>query len=244
MNGICGVLQGKISEGLLLLEAAIVKHAYAEALEYSEQCLAVAITPFERNGATGVKGSALVVLRRTEEGATLLEEHHRRCIADGNLLTLALTEGMIGICRVLQGKIGDGLLLIEAAIAKQEKAGWRGLADFYRLLLGEIYVQIITGNEKLPLAALLKNLPTLLKLMTIAPSRVIALTTHVLENPHFDPAGQHAGHAKMLLGLLCKAKKRRALALHHLTKAKRIFLQFGQTPILARVETALAELGQ
>jgi len=48
----------------------------------------------------------------------------------------------------------------------------------------------------------------------------------------------------MILGLLYKSKKKRALALQHLTEAKRIFSQFGQTPILARVETALTELGQ
>ena len=48
----------------------------------------------------------------------------------------------------------------------------------------------------------------------------------------------------MILGLLYKAKRKRALAVQHLTEAKLIFSQFGQTPILARVETALAELGQ
>ena len=35
-----------------------------------------------------------------------------------------------------------------------------------------------------------------------------------------------------------------ALGPDHLTTARRILAQFGQTPILARVETALAELGQ
>jgi hypothetical protein len=48
----------------------------------------------------------------------------------------------------------------------------------------------------------------------------------------------------MILGLLYKAKKKRALAIQHLTEAKRRLSQFGPTPILARVETALAELGQ
>jgi len=43
--------------------------------------------------------------------------------------------------------------------------------------------------------------------------------------------------------LLYKAKKNRSLAVQHLTQAKRIFSQFGQTPILARVDAALAELG-
>ena len=48
----------------------------------------------------------------------------------------------------------------------------------------------------------------------------------------------------MVLGLLYKVQKKRAAAFKHLTDAKRIFSQFGQTPILARVETALADLGQ
>jgi hypothetical protein len=46
------------------------------------------------------------------------------------------------------------------------------------------------------------------------------LRKYPLANPHFDPEGHHAGHAKLLYGLLCKAKKRRALALQHLTDAK------------------------
>jgi len=52
------------------------------------------------------------------------------------------------------------------------------------------------------------------------------------------------GRAQMILGLLYKAKKKRALAVQHLTEAKRIFSQFGHTPVLARVETALTGLGQ
>ena len=231
-------------QGLNLLAwMSLVSDAYAEALEYSEQCLAVGITPYERNGASGAKGCALVLLRRTEEGGALLEEHHRRCAADGNFYTLSQSEGVIGICKVLQGKIKDGIILLEAAIAKQEGAGFQRAADLYCLQLGEIFVRIVTGGEKLLLMVLLRNLPVLLKAMAIAPSRLRALTARVLENPHFDPAGHHAGHAKLLLGLLCKAKKRRALALQHLTEAKRILSQFGQTPILTRVETALADMG-
>ena len=68
--------------------------------------------------------------------------------------------------------------------------------------------------------------------------------THVLDNPNFDPAGHQVGRAQMILGLLYKAKKKRALAVQHLTEAKRIFSQFGHTPVLARVETALLGLGQ
>jgi hypothetical protein len=80
--------------------------------------------------------------------------------------------------------------------------------------------------------------------MLTASSRIRALISRVLENSHFDPAGVHVGHAKMILGLLYKSKKKRALAVQHLSEAKCILSQFGQTPILARVDTALAELKQ
>jgi hypothetical protein len=45
-----------------------------------------------------------------------------------------------------------------------------------------------------------------------------------------------------ILGLLYKVKNKRALALQHLTEAKRIACQFGPTPMLAKIEGALAEL--
>jgi hypothetical protein len=90
----------------------------------------------------------------------------------------------------------------------------------------------------------LKNLPIILKVMVTASTRIPALATSVLENPHLDTSGHHVGRAQMILGLLYKTKKKRALACKHLTEARRILSQFGQTPILARVETALAELKQ
>ncbi|HXW31264.1 MAG TPA: hypothetical protein VEK55_18025 [Xanthobacteraceae bacterium] len=107
-----------------------------------------------------------------------------------------------------------------------------------------MYLQIIAGNEKPPLLTLLKNFPVLFKVMVTAPSRIRELTTHVLENPDFGRSGFYVGRAQMILGLLYKTKKKRALALQHLSEARPILSQFGQTPILARVDTALAELGQ
>ena len=142
----------------------------------------------------------------------------------------------------MQGEIGAGINVLEQAISKNEKEGYRDLADLCRLLVSELYLRIISGNEKLPLGVLLKNLPILLKVMVTAPSRIRALIAQIRQNPHFDPTGHHIGRAQMNLGLLYKVKKNRELAVQHLTEAKRILSQFGQTPILARVDAALAEL--
>jgi hypothetical protein len=48
------------------------------------------------------------------------------------------------------------------------------------------------------------------------------------------------GRREMTVGL--NAKKKRALALPHLIEARRKVSQFGPTPMLARIDAALAEL--
>jgi hypothetical protein len=234
-----------IGSGLALLTwIALTSDCYAEALEYSEQSVSVAVAPFDQMMAENSRGCALVLLRRTEEGMNRLELVRRRCIAEDGLNFLDGQDGVIGICKVLQGNIRQGISEIEFAIVNREKQGYQDVANWLRLFLCEVYLQIIGGNEKVPFVVLLKNLPVLMKVMATASSRIPALMALVLENPRFDPAGHHVGRAQMILGLLYKIKRKRALAIQHLSEAKRILSPFGQTPILARVETALAELGQ
>nr|WP_256470194.1 AAA family ATPase [Bradyrhizobium sp. 157] len=230
--------------GLALLAwIALVADSYAEALEYSEQSLAVAVTSFDRSCALSGKGNALVMLRRTDEGLQLLEAANQRSLADGDLYTLVGNEGAIGVCKVLQGHIRHGIRLLEEAISRREKEGYRTAADWYRLFLSEVYLQIIAGNEKLSPVTLLRNLPTLVKIMFTASSRVRTLMTALKDNPHFNPEGHHAGRIEMILGMLYKAKNKRAAALQHLTEARRILSKFGDTPILSRVDAGLVELG-
>ena len=228
----------------LLAWIALMSDSYAEALEYSERSLAVAVTPWDRNMATIGKGCALVLLGQTEEGAKLLEQDRHRCLIDGDLYALVGSDAIVGLCKIFQGRIREGIHIIEEAILRREKDGYRVAADWYRGFLAEVYLQVIAGEERLPLRVLLRNIPILLRTIFTASSRIQTLMIHVLDNPNFDPAGHQMGRAQMILGLLYKAKKKRALAVQHLTEAKRIFSQFGHTPVLARVETALAGLGQ
>jgi hypothetical protein len=76
----------------------------------------------------------------------------------------------------------------------------------------------------------------------VAESRIEALVKDVRAQPHVDREGVVYGRGEMILGLLCKAKKRRLEAVSHLTEAKRLFAQLGPTPELNRIEQALREL--
>ena len=131
----------------LLAWIAVITDSHAEALEYSEQALAVAIAPWDRQNAISGKGCALVLLRKTEEGARLLEEHRRWCVADGYLYGESGVDSILGVCNVLQGNIKHGIRILEEAISKRDKEGYRTSADWSRLILCDVYVQIIAGKD-------------------------------------------------------------------------------------------------
>ena len=132
---------------------------------------------------------------------------------------------------------------MEASILRRENEGYRTAADWFRMFLCEIYLEIISGKEKPSANVLARHFFVLMRVMFTAENRIIELVSRVRQNPQFDLNGHYIGRCEMILGLLYKAKKKRALAVQHLTEAKRIASQFGATPMLARIEAALAEVG-
>ena len=116
------------------------------------------------------------------------------------------------------------------------------MADFNRIVLCQVYLEIISSKEKPPLRVLMANFPTLATVMLTAEKRIRALVERARRNPLYDRDSHHVGQCEMILGLLYKAKKKRALAVQHLTEAKRIVSQSGSTPMLAKIDAALAEL--
>jgi len=147
-----------------------------------------------------------------------------------------------GVAMVLNGNIGGGIRWLEQSILRREQEGYRVCADWFRLFLCEVYLEVISGKEKPPINVLFRNIMTLAKVMFTAEKRILALVERVRQNPHFDPNGHMIGRVEMILGLLFKIRKKQVLAAEHLSEAERIISQFGPTPMLAKIEAALAEL--
>ena len=164
------------------------------------------------------------------------------CENNGWRYPIAGLDAIRGVALVLDGQIGKGIRWIDQAISRREDEGYRAVADWYRMFLSEIYLEIIAGTEKPPTKVLARNLITLVAVVLTAQNRISSLVERVRQNPQFDPNGHHIGRCEMIMGLLYKAKKKRALAVQHLSEARRIASQFGPTPMLAKIEAALAEL--
>lgn len=220
---------------------AMVSDDHELALEMAEQALSVSRAEFETAIATAASKSALVPLNKP--GAVdEVKAFVALCAGRGWTLFLSGPDTMLGVALAMNGRIDEGLRHIELAIARREKEGFQVAADWYRLYLCEVYLAILSGQGGASLGVLLRNIRSLIGVLLFGEKRIVALIEQVRANPQFDRDGHYIGRAEMILGLMYKARKKKALAIRHLTEARRIVEPSGSSPMLTRIEVALAEL--
>ena len=86
---------------------------------------------------------------------------------------LTAADGIWGVALVMQGEIGGGIRWMEQSISRRDQEGYRTAADWYRLFLCEIYLEIISGTEKPPAKVLARNILTLLAVCLLYTSRCV-----------------------------------------------------------------------
>ena len=220
---------------------ALSSENFELAIEFAEAGITSARAPLDQENSKIAKLGALVFLRRPGAFETF-RDSRKQWAKNGWDFILDVSDGVWGVALTIHGEIGAGIRHIEQSILKRDLEGHRLLADTSRSYLCAIYLEIISGTERPSAKLLLRNLPTLLTVMFTARRRIVCLVHEIQQNPRYDPNGFVIGRCEMYLGLLYKAKKKRALAFQHLTEAKRIISQFGPTPVLAKIDAALAEM--
>jgi class 3 adenylate cyclase len=221
--------------------AALLSDDYAAALEFADKSISISRAPLEREAANSARHSALVLLRRPE---ALLQtrDFMEKCTTNGWYLLHSGPDNLWGAALCLNGQIGSGIRHMKQAISRREREGYKASADWCRMCLCEIYLEIVSGSERPSVRILIRNLLTLAITKLTAEKQILALVKQVRLNPQFDPNGHYIGRCEMILGLLYKAKKKWSHAAQHLKEAQRITSQFGPSPMLTRIETALIEV--
>lgn len=220
---------------------ALISDDHQTALDIAADADELSRVEFERIIAESAKYGALVPL----EGAgaiVALKEYIQRCNDRGLYLFSSTPDAMMGIALAFSGQITDGIERIEAVIKQREHVGYQIAADWYRMFLAELYMEILSGEGEASLGVLLRNLKTIGGTILFGEKRIVALIEQARTNTIFDPNGHQIGRAEMILGLTFKAKKRKEKARHHLQEAHRIIAPSGRSPMLTRIENALSEL--
>jgi class 3 adenylate cyclase len=211
------------------------------ALEMAEQAQSVSRAEFEKTIATTAKKSVLVPLN--SPGAELeVRAWLTKCYERNWSLFVVGPECWLGVALATSGRIEDGINSIKTTIANREKEGFKAAADWSRLYLCEIYLAALSGQGKFSLGTLVRNILSLTAVRLFGPKQIKILISQVRSSQQFAPDGHYIARTELILGLLYKKKKKRVLALQHLTEARRIFKSAGPSAILTRTELALAEV--
>jgi hypothetical protein len=171
-----------------------------------------------------------------------VKEFVERTAADGCTLFSGVPQTMLGVGLALEGRVAEGLRQIENTINLRQQEGMQIGADWNRLFLSEVYLQILSGEGGASIGVLLRNFRTLVGVMVNGEKRIVALIELARQNPQFDRDGHYYARGEMILGLLCKIKKRKTEAVEHLRTAHRLIAPTGSSPMLTRIEQALADL--
>jgi class 3 adenylate cyclase len=227
----------------LLSQNAMLNDDYQAGLEFGHQALQAAITPMEEFTALNNYANSLILLKRLQEGVPLLKETRRRDAEKGCATFLAMTDPVWGVAQMMQGKLAEGIAFIKRAIIRREQEGYQAAADWYRMILCYVYIDVFEGREKPSLGVILRNLPCLVMLKWNGLREIDRMMDTVRANPQFDSEGFHHAKINMVLGLRWMLARRGDRAKRYLNEAKRLALPFGPTPLSKRVEAALARLG-
>ncbi|SHK58984.1 Adenylate and Guanylate cyclase catalytic domain-containing protein [Shimia gijangensis] len=220
---------------------ALASDDHQQAFEISEQARLMSRVQFEITIADAAHYAAMIPLE-IPGAAKEVQAYCDRCAERGWTLFASTTDTMMGVALAIDGKIDEGLRRIEVSIAKREQEGFQIAADWYRLFLSEVYLEILSGEGDASMGVLFRNIRSLSKVMLRGGKLIPQMIEKACANPMFDPNGHHIGRAEMILGLLYKIKKKQDLARKHLTEAQRIVAPTGPSPMLTRIEDALAEL--
>ncbi len=220
---------------------AMVADDHEKALAIAEEAHKASKVEFERAIAEAARVSAMVPTE-TPGAIEIIEAHIANCNEHGWTLFTMGPATMLGVAYALRGRIADGLRQIERAVQKRTDEGTKVSADWARLFLCEMYLAILTGEGGASAGVFLRNFRSILWVMFFGEKKLVAMLDEVRSNPQFDDKGHYIARCDMILGLLYKARKKKQLAVQHLSKARVIVETAGQSPMLSRIDTALAEL--
>ncbi len=181
-----------------------------------------------------------IFLGQVREGASLLTEYRQRALANEWVYALAGIDAPLGAAKVLQGDLSGGVRFIEAAIERNYKAENRNGADFARMILAEIYIEILGNKQRPPVRVILSNLPFLILTALNGWKKAVSLLKAARTNPMFGGITHAGSRIEADLGILYLMKKRTDEARDCLHRARPIAEQLKAMALLAKIDSALA----
>jgi hypothetical protein len=178
----------------------ILDEQFADALAHGEEGEKVAVLPLDRLISTQVKGIGLIGLGRVDDGSKILTELREQFIKNDWRYNFYGTDLILALASIMQGKLAKGTSQIRRHIAESERHGYHLLADWARVLLAEVYLELVTGKEKPDIRVLLQNLVFLIRTLPFAAQMALRLLSQASANQQIGKSTAMAARISFGIG--------------------------------------------
>jgi class 3 adenylate cyclase/tetratricopeptide (TPR) repeat protein len=220
----------------------IVDERYDDALANAEECLEVCLTRHDHAAGSKVKAMASLLRDRTESSLHEIRKLSDEAQAEGWLYLDSATIGFVGVGLALTGHLSQGIRLLETCVSSLEKLGDRAQACWQRVILAEIYIQILAGTERPSVRVLLQNVGAIITATLFGARRAQGLLERASQLEQFDERGAMRARIKADFGVLYIVTRRPILARQFLEQARAVAELQGAAAIVAKADAALASL--
>jgi class 3 adenylate cyclase/tetratricopeptide (TPR) repeat protein len=214
---------------------------YADAAVHATECLQVAIAPHERLHGSLVRAASAIFSGRPGEGLEELDALFPELEGLGALYTAQWGYGARGAALVMLGRISEGISIIEQQIARCDAMGDQVLGAWARIILAEIYIEILSGRKRPAVAVVFKNFGAIVRAMIFGADRSRMLLQQAAVK-QLSQRGITMARINFDLGILSAMKKKGDEAKSYFEKARIAAESQGADKFLQRIDTALAEL--
>ncbi len=212
-------------------------HFKAEsAVELADEALRLSLSRIDQIGAEVGRATALIELRRTEEAASVLERDLAEARRGDFVTILPVIQAMLGAAQVLNGRMSDGLALIERVIRDEAMFANQATRVAVEMILGEVYLEIAVGEERPPLSVLLRNLGFVVTTLPVARSRAERHLRSALAGAREMDATSLIARLQYDLGRLAKLRRKPEDARAAFAEARTLAESVEADGIIARID--------
>jgi predicted ATPase/class 3 adenylate cyclase len=233
-----GIVLGHINIG----RSQLIDGDIPLAIESFERAVRVSADPFYTEVSKLHLGQCYLLNGQLDEAQDIFQKTVDFSRKFGVNSFITRTQGWSGIISIAKGEMSRGLKMIEGAVESFIENESRYLYASFENVLGRVYAQIMERTGPIRLSNVVKNIFFLIRNVPLAYKKAEAHFNKAIEVAKEIGAKDIQAQANLHLGLLHKAKGRKAEARECIIKAVHLFEQCEAKVYLKQAKEALASL--
>ena len=214
----------------------------SSAITYAKKSIAVSVDPFYAMGGKYLLAMCYLLNDHLEEAENNVNEILKFSRKFGCELWEKFALMILGVIRISKGRMNEGLKMIEDVqhtFLRNEQISDLALCE---CILGSVYLQMVEGVKPINLLTMVKNIGFIVKNVPFARKKAEDHFNNAIEISKRIGDKPNLSQAYLNLGLLYKAKKKKAQAKKFISDAIEIFEECGAEVYLEQAKEELQSL--